>query len=84
MNKAKLPIFLDEVNKIGKNKYLTKRQIQDYILTNYSELAKDYCIHRSYNKDTGLIERKYAWHSIIDELNKNGGSTKLIKDLLWT
>ena len=80
----KLPLFPEEVNKIGRNKFLTKRQIRKYILTHHQDIAEKYCLTKTFNKKTGEVERTYAWHSIIEVMNKEGHSEVMIKQLLWT
>lgn len=85
MKKQTLPIFLEDVNQIGRNQFLTKRQIRECIMQNVSsELLERYCIFKKFNRVTGEIDKKYAWHSIIDELNRSGESDAIIKQLLWT
>ena len=78
-----MPIFPEEVIRIGRNKYLTKKQLRDYILNTHPDIADQYCIQKKFNSETGEIEKRYAWHSIIDVMNKEGHSDTLIKTMLW-
>lgn len=83
MSKGRLPLFPEQVIKIGRNKFLTNRQLREYVLKNHPDIAERYCIHKKFNSSTGEIEKKYAWHSIIDVMNKEGHSDVLIKTMLW-
>lgn len=83
MNKIKLPLFPEDVIKIGRNKYITLKQLRDYVLNNHPKLAERYCIHKKFNTSTGAVNKKYAWHSIIDEMNRDGISEQFIKTMLW-
>jgi hypothetical protein len=80
----KLPIFPEEVNKIGRTQFLTKNHIRAYILREHPDLAEEFCIFRRFNPDTGELDKKYAWSTIIDIMNKDGRSEILISKLLWT
>lgn len=84
MKKSKLPLFPEDVIKLGKDRYITKRQLRDYILKNHKSIADQYCISKKFNSITGEIEKRYAWHSIIDVLNRDGLSDAIIKTKLWT
>lgn len=80
--KRRLPLFPEEVNNLGKGQFLTKRHIRSFILKEYPELTEEYCIFRKFNRATGQVDKKYAWHSIMDVLNKDGRSEIVISKLL--
>lgn len=84
MKKMKLPLFPEEVIRVGRNKFITIKQLRDYVFKNHPDLAERYCIHKTFNPSTGAVEKKYAWHSIIDEMNSDGTSEEFIKTMLWT
>jgi len=83
MSKMKLPPFPEEVNIIGKDKYLTKKQIRKYILEHHKDLAEQYCLTKTFNTNTGNIDKTYAWNSIIEVMNNEGYSDTMIKYFLW-
>lgn len=84
MSNTKLPLFPEEVNRIGRNNFITKRQIRKYILAYHNDIAERYCLTRKFNKETGEVEKTYAWHSIIEVMNKEGHSEVMIKQIIWT
>lgn len=81
--KRKLPSFPEDVNRIGRS-FVTKNQIRKAILKDFPVLVEEYCIFRRFDPVSGLIKKKYAWHSIIELLNKDGKSEEIITKLLWT
>jgi len=84
MSKTRLPLFPEEVNRIDRNNFITKKQIRKYILENHSDIADRYCLTKKFNAETGQVEKTYAWHSIIEVMNKEGHSEVMIKQILWT
>jgi hypothetical protein len=84
MSNFNFPLFPDDVIKISRNKYITKKQLKDYVLNNYQDIVDQYCIYKKFNSVTGEVDRKYAWHSIIDVINRSGLSDKIIQNLTWT
>jgi hypothetical protein len=82
MNNRRLPLPLEEVNKIGRSHYLTRTQIRNAIMAKHPALIEEHVMTRKFNSTTGEIEKTYAWSSIIEILNKDGLSEKIIANLI--
>lgn len=75
----KLPLFPEDVIDLGNDIFITKTQLREFILLNYPTIAEQYYLYGHFNVQTGLIDRKYAWHSIIEVLNNENFSEEIIK-----
>jgi hypothetical protein len=74
-----LPLFPDDVIEISDGFYITKKHLRQHILEEYYDLASQYCISKTFNIKTGKIERKFAWHSILEALNDSNKSKDIIE-----
>jgi hypothetical protein len=43
---------------------------------------KGYCIHKTFDKVTGNIIRKYAWETIFYDLNNSGALAPILDDII--
>lgn len=41
-----------------------------------------FCIHKTFNKHTGHIDRKYAWDSVFQDLHANGLLTPVLDQII--
>lgn len=42
-----------------------------------------FCIHKTFNKHTGQIDRKYAWDSVFQDLHDNGLLTPVLDQIIY-
>lgn len=75
---SSLPLFPDEIIEISDDLHITRVHLRRYILEHYKDIADQYCIVRTFNNKTGDVDKKYAWHSIMEVLNDNGHSQEII------
>jgi hypothetical protein len=47
-----------------------------------SELLRSHCIHKTFNKHTGKIDRKYAWDSVFADLYAKGWLEELLNGII--
>jgi hypothetical protein len=81
MRNQKLPTPLEDVNQLGRL-FVTKEQIRNAIYAEHPQLVENHCVFRRFNPLTGRIEKKYAWLSVIEILNKEGKAAAVVKELL--
>lgn len=79
--KTKLPLFPSDEIDIGNNTYITISHLKSYIVRHHGNIAERYCILKKFNRETGWIDKLYAWHSIFDVLNIEGISEQIIKQM---
>ena len=77
----KLPLYPEEEIQLGET-FVTKRQLRKAVLSLYPELVEQYKIHSSFDKESGEIVKKYAWHSVFEIINRDGRSDIVIKKLI--
>jgi hypothetical protein len=41
-----------------------------------------HCIHKTFNKHTGQIERKYAWDSVFQDLHDQGKLSPVLDNII--
>ncbi len=74
-----LPIFPDDVFQVG-DLFITKGQLRKAVTELYPEIVTNYC--HTKKPVNGQVERFYAWHSILGDINRiEGGAEQVINKL---
>lgn len=46
------------------------------------ELIRNHCVHKKFNSKTGLIEKKYAFDAVFEDLAKVGVLQAILDDII--
>lgn len=65
----KLPVFLDEEFQVG-DLWITKKQLRKAVLGLFPNIVERSCISSKFDTATGEVVKKYAWHSVLSDINR--------------
>lgn len=65
-----------------KGVYVPLRLLKEKVKDEYPGMVHDHQIYKTFNKNTGEIDRKYAWDSIFYKLTKNKKIYKILDKLI--